>query len=83
MNNYLVFFIFVILVWVLNFFIHRYLMNNWDYYRHLQKNPSPIELGIFIILNPAPTPLHLYWGAVSLVKSVTLKVRNPTLKVKI
>tara|TARA_B100002052_G_scaffold54806_1_gene48005 strand:- start:85 stop:228 length:144 start_codon:yes stop_codon:yes gene_type:complete len=25
-------------------------MNNWDYYRHLQKNPSPIELGIFIIL---------------------------------
>ena len=53
MNNYLVFFIFVILVWVLNFFIHRYLMNNWDYYHDLQKNPSPIELGIFIILGNA------------------------------
>ena len=53
MNNYLVFFIFVILVWGLNFFIHRYLMSNWDYYRHLQKNPSPIELGIFIILGNA------------------------------
>ena len=50
MNNYLVFFIFVILVWGLNFFIHRYLMNNWDYYRDLQKNPSPVELGIFITL---------------------------------
>jgi hypothetical protein len=50
MNNYLVFFIFVILVWGLNFFIHRYLMNNWDYYRDLQKNPSPIELGIFITI---------------------------------
>ncbi len=53
MNNYLVFFIFVILVWVLNFFIHRYLMNNWDYYPHLQEKPSPIELGIFIILGNA------------------------------
>ena len=53
MNNYLVFFIFVILVWVLNFFIHRYLMNNWDYYRDLQKNPSPIELGIFITISNA------------------------------
>ena len=50
MHNYLVFFIFVILVWGLNFFIHRYLINNWDYYRHLQKNPSPIELGIFITI---------------------------------
>jgi len=53
MNNYLVFFIFVILAWVSNFFIHRNLMNNWDYYRHLQKYPSPIELGIFIILGNA------------------------------
>ena len=50
MNNYLVFFIFLILVSGLNFFIHRYLMNNWDYYRDLQKNPSPIELGIFITI---------------------------------
>ncbi len=53
MNNYLVFFIFLILVWGLNFFIHRYLMNNWDYYRDLQKNPSPIELGIFITISNA------------------------------
>ena len=50
MNNYLVFFIFVILAWASNFFMHRYLMNNWDYYRDLQKNPSPIELGIFITI---------------------------------
>tara|TARA_Y100000768_G_C23681894_1_gene542709 strand:- start:60 stop:281 length:222 start_codon:yes stop_codon:yes gene_type:complete len=51
MNNYLVFFIFVILFGGLNFFIHRYLMSNWDYYRDLQKkNPSPIELGILIII---------------------------------
>ncbi len=50
MNNYLVFFSFVILAWGTNFFIHRYLMNNWDYYRDLQKNPSPIELGIFITI---------------------------------
>ncbi len=52
MHNYLVFSIFVIVVWGLNLFIHRYLMNNWDYYRHLQKekNPSPIELGIFITI---------------------------------
>ena len=50
MNNYLVFFIFLILVSGLNFFINRYLMNNWDYYRDLQKNPSPIELGIFITI---------------------------------
>ena len=50
MNNYLVFFIFIILAWGSNFFIHRYLMNNWDYYRDLQKNPSPIELGIFITI---------------------------------
>ena len=52
MNNYLVFFIFLILVSGLNFFIHRYLMNNWDYYRDLQKekNPSPIEIGIFITI---------------------------------
>ena len=50
MHNYLVFSIFVIVVWGLNLFIHRYLMNNWDYYRDLQKNPSPIELGIFITI---------------------------------
>ena len=50
MNNYLVLFIFVILAWASNFFMHRYLMNNWDYYRDLQKNPSPIELGIFITI---------------------------------
>ena len=50
MNKYLVFFVFVILIGGLNFFIHRYLMNNWNYYRDLQKNPSPIELGIFIII---------------------------------
>ena len=50
MNIYLVFFVFVILIGGLNFFIHRYLMNNWNYYRDLQKNPSPIELGIFIII---------------------------------
>ncbi len=37
MNNYLVFFIFLILAGGSNFFIHRYLMNNWEYYRHLQK----------------------------------------------
>tara|TARA_B100000287_G_C20544636_1_gene746055 strand:+ start:458 stop:676 length:219 start_codon:yes stop_codon:yes gene_type:complete len=53
MRNYLVFFIFVILVGGLNFFIHRYLMSNWDYYRDLQKNPSPLELGIFIIITNA------------------------------
>ena len=53
MHNYLVFSIFVIVVWGLNLFIHRYLMNNWDYYLHLQKKPSPIELGIFIILGNA------------------------------
>jgi len=53
MNNYFVFFIFVILIWVLNFFIHRYLINNWKYYRHLQKNPSPVELGVFIFLSNA------------------------------
>ena len=59
MNNYLVFFSFVILAWGTNFFIHRYLMNNWDYYRDLQKNPSPIELGIFIIIMNAWTFLIL------------------------
>ena len=53
MRNYLVFFIFVILVGGLNFFIHRYLMSNWDYYRDLQKNPSPLELGMFIIITNA------------------------------
>ena len=59
MNNYLVFFIFVILVWVLNFFIHRYLMNNWDYYRHLQKNPSLLEFGIYMIISNAWIFLYL------------------------
>ena len=51
MKNYLVLIIFFMIGGGSNFFIHRYLMKNWNYYRHLQKNPSPIELGIGLIMN--------------------------------
>ena len=50
MNNYLVLIIFFIVGGGSNFLIHRYLMKNWSYYRHLQKNPSPIELGMSIVI---------------------------------
>tara|TARA_B100000035_G_C20752994_1_gene444842 strand:+ start:222 stop:443 length:222 start_codon:yes stop_codon:yes gene_type:complete len=58
-NNYLWFFIFAIPFWGLNFFTHRYLMNNWDYYRHLQKNPSLLELGIYMFISNAWMFLYL------------------------
>tara|TARA_B100001113_G_C20850377_1_gene509330 strand:- start:74 stop:310 length:237 start_codon:yes stop_codon:yes gene_type:complete len=50
MNNYLVLFIFIILAVGPSFFFHRYLMSNWEYYRHLQKNPSPIDYFIVYIM---------------------------------
>ena len=59
MNNYLWFFIFAIPFWGLNFLIHRYLIGNWDYYKHLQKNPSLLELGIFIIISKAWVFIYL------------------------
>ena len=59
MNNYLWFFIFAIPFWGLNFFIHQYLIGNWDYYKHLQKNPSLLELGIFIIISKAWVFIYL------------------------
>ena len=52
-NNYLWFFIFAIPFWVLSFFTHRFLMKNWNYYSRLQKNPSLLELAIYMILSNA------------------------------